>query len=113
MRNYLALYIGCALSGETKVSSEISQQEGLKAWENWMVENAANIVDLGGPLGRTLRVSEKGIANHSNLLNGYIIVKAESHENAALLFKNHPHFSMFPGDSVEIIECTEIPNMGK
>jgi hypothetical protein len=25
------------------------------------------------------------------------------------MFENHPHFTIFPGDSVEIMECLPIP----
>ncbi len=35
--------------------------------------------------------------------------EAESHEAAAKLFLSHPHFSIFPGDSIEIMECLPIP----
>jgi hypothetical protein len=40
-----------------------------------------------------------------------IIVKAESHEVAAKMFQEHPHFTIFPGDGVEIMECMPIPGM--
>lgn len=40
---------------------------------------------------------------------GYVIVQAESHEAAAELFERHPHFAIFPGDSVEIMECLPLP----
>jgi hypothetical protein len=42
-------------------------------------------------------------------MTGYVIVQAESHEAAARMFENHPHFTIFPGDSVEIMECLPIP----
>ena len=35
----------------------------------------------------------------------------ESHEAAAQLFLNHPHFTIFPGESVELMECLPIPGM--
>ena len=44
-------------------------------------------------------------------MTGYVIVQAESHEAAAKMFENHPHFSIFPGDSVEIMECLPLPQM--
>jgi hypothetical protein len=44
-----------------------------------------------------------------NALTGYVIVQAESHAAAAQLFENHPHFTIFPGDSVEIMECLPLP----
>jgi hypothetical protein len=40
---------------------------------------------------------------------GYIVIEAESHDAAARLFVNHPHFTIFPGDSVEIMEVLPIP----
>ena len=52
-----------------------------------------------------------GIADTRNDLTGYTIVQAESHEAAAKLFQNHPHFTMFPGNGVEIMECLPIPGM--
>jgi ribosomal protein S17 len=39
------------------------------------------------------------------------VVQAESQEAAARLFEHHPHFSIFPGDGVEIMECLPIPEM--
>lgn len=33
----------------------------------------------------------------------------ESHEEAAKLFISHPHFKIFPGESVEIMECLPMP----
>lgn len=29
--------------------------------------------------------------------------------NSAAMFVNHPHFTLFPGDAVEIMECLPIP----
>jgi hypothetical protein len=42
---------------------------------------------------------------------GYVILEAESHEAAARLFENHPHFTIFPGERVEIMECLPVPTM--
>jgi ribosomal protein S17 len=35
---------------------------------------------------------------------------AESREEAAHMFENQPHFTIFPGDAVEIMECLPIPD---
>jgi ribosomal protein S17 len=42
-------------------------------------------------------------------MTGYVVVRAESRQEAARMFENHPHFTIFPGDSVEIMECLPIP----
>ena len=82
---------------------------GMKAWMDWGQTHAAAIVDQGSPLGKTKRASPDGIADIKNAMTGYVIVKAESHAAAAKMFENHPHFTIFPGDSVEIMECLPIP----
>ena len=61
-------------------------------------------------LGKTKRIEAKGISNTKNEITAYTIVQAESHE-AAAVFANHPHFMIFPGQSVEVMECLPIPKM--
>jgi hypothetical protein len=74
-----------------------------------MVTHAAAVVGQGGPLGKTKRTSAQGVSDIKNNLTGYVVVQADSHEAAARMFENHPHFTLFPGDSVEIMECLPIP----
>jgi hypothetical protein len=74
-----------------------------------MAANAGVIVDGGGPLGKTKRTSAQGVSDLKNNLSGYVVLNAQSHEAAARLFEQHPHFTIFPGDSVEIMECLPIP----
>ncbi len=66
-------------------------------------------VDTGGPVGKTKQTSKAGIEDISNNIAGFVKVQAESQEAAAKLFENHPHFSIFPGDGVEVMECLPIP----
>jgi hypothetical protein len=76
---------------------------------DWGTANTSAIVDQGGPLGKTKRASPNGIADIKNAMTGYVVVRAESHAAAAKLFESHPHFTIFPGDSVEIMECLPLP----
>jgi hypothetical protein len=62
-----------------------------------------------GPLGKTKKVSEQGIEDISNLLSAYTVIRADSHDAAAKLFERHPHFTIFPGDSVEVMPVLPIP----
>ncbi|MFC3325088.1 hypothetical protein [Mesorhizobium cantuariense] len=34
---------------------------------------------------------------------GYIVVEADTIDAAARLFENHPHFTVFPGEGVDIM----------
>lgn len=82
---------------------------GLKQWLDWEARNAASFADRGGMVGKAKRVSKDGIADAVNPLCGYIVVEAESIEAAARLFENHPHFSVFPGDGVDIMPFVTEP----
>jgi hypothetical protein len=114
MKKFVALYLGSpnARSNWEKLSeAERNQRQaaGMKAWGDWMTTHAGNIVETGGPLGKTKRINSQGVADTTNLVTGYVVVQAESHEEAAKLFLNHPHFTSFPGDCVEIMEALPIP----
>jgi hypothetical protein len=85
------------------------QQEGIAAWKAWAEKHQAAIVGMGGPLGKTKKVSQRGIEDTSNEMGAYMVVRADSHEAAAKLFERHPHFTIFPGESVEIMPVLPIP----
>lgn len=116
MKRFLAIYIGTAHARDHSQWNQLSEKErealqarGMQAWMDWGAANAAAIVDQGTPLGKTKRASKQGIDDIKNTMTGYVIVEAESHAAAAKLFERHPHFSIFPGDSVEIMECLPLP----
>ena len=87
------------------------EKAGMEGWMKWAKDNEASIVDLGSPLGKTKRIDAEGISDTKNEITAYTIVQAESHEAAAELFANHPHFMIFPGQSVEVMECLPLPKM--
>jgi hypothetical protein len=116
MKTFLAVYLGTPNSPQQNEWQSLSEGErqkridaGMKAWHGWGAQHAAVTVVEGGPLGKTKHVSARGIADVKNNMTGFTIVKAESHEAAARMFEKHPHFSIFPGESVEIMEVMPIP----
>ena len=116
MKNYLAVFIGKqeamakwgALSEEERQDRE---KRGMLAWTEWVTDNAASIVHPGSPLGKTKRVNANGVSDFKNEICAFTVVTAESHEAATKIFLNHPHFMLFPGDSVEVIEGLPVPQM--
>ena len=54
-------------------------------------------------------IATAGIADIRNNMSGFVVVRAETHDAAARMFEGHPHFTLFPGDGVEIMECMPIP----
>jgi transcription antitermination factor NusG len=112
MKEFLAIYIGAVSTPKGSEWHNMDeekrnklQESGIKAWGEWMMAKKGAIVDQGGPLGKTKRTAAHGVSDTKNSMTGYVVVDAESHEAAARMFENHPHFTIFPGDSVEIMEC--------
>jgi hypothetical protein len=119
MKNYLAVYTGSAASREASgwdrlddAARQERQRQGMEAWGKWVEAHRDAIVDTGAPLGRTLRVSPQGIDGIRNAMAAFVIVRADSHETAAKMFEGHPHFTIFPGEAVEIMECLPLPGTG-
>lgn len=116
MKKFLAIYTGTAAGVEksgwnamTDRERQEREQAGIRGWEEWGKAHADSIVDDGTPLGKTKRASADGIADAKNGICAYTVVRAESHEAAVKLFENHPHFTIFPGDAVEVMECLPLP----
>lgn len=113
---YLAVFLGSKTSPRRAAWDALpegdrraKEREGIAAWKAWVEEHQASIVGMGGPLGKTKKVTQRGIADISNEMGAFTVVRADSHEAAAKLFENHPHFAIFPGDSVEIMPVLPIP----
>jgi hypothetical protein len=116
MKRFLAIYLGSAETAASKQwlsmpDAERAKRErsGIEAWMGWGERHEASIVERGTPLGKTKRIDKSGLSDTRNAVCGYVVVEAESHEAAARLFLDHPHFSVFPGEAVEIMECLPLP----
>jgi hypothetical protein len=114
--NYLAVFLGSKTSAQRAAWDALPQgerrakeREGMAAWKAWAEKHHGSIVAMGGPLGKTKRISSRGIADVSNELGAFTVVSAESHEAAARLFEKHPHFAIFPGEAVEVMPVLPIP----
>lgn len=108
MKEFLAVFTGEPSDGPPQMPPE-DIAKGMAEWGKWMQDHAGSLVFTGGPVGRTKSVSSSGIEDIRNNIGGFVIVKAESQEAAARMFEGHPHFTIFPGKSVEVMECLPIP----
>ena len=110
MKTFLALFMGSAdPSAPVAQPSDADVQRGMAAWGAWMGEHAAAVVDPGGPVGKTKKASTAGVSDTRNLVSGYTVIQADSHDAAVRMFEGHPHFSIFPGEAVEVMEVMPIP----
>ncbi|MGH7087732.1 MAG: YciI family protein [Stellaceae bacterium] len=113
---FLAVFLGSKTSPRMKAWMALpeaerrsKEQDGMAAWKSWMEQHQAAVVGTGGPLGKTKKITERGIDDVSNEMGAFIVVRAASHEAAAKLFEKHPHFTIFPGESVEVMPVLPIP----
>lgn len=118
MKRFLAIYLGSKDSPAFQQWNALPEAErkerqraGMEAWMRWSKVHEKSILEAGGPLGKTMRVDANGVSDASNAMAAYVVIEAESHAATAQLFANHPHFSIFPGQSVEIMECLPTPKM--
>ncbi len=110
MKKFLVLYKAARSEFEKAMkASPAEQQAGMEQWLGWSKKAASSIVDLGAPLGKSLRLTKGGVSPTVNDLGGYSILQAESKEALAETLKGHPHFSMGPESSIEVIELMAIP----
>jgi hypothetical protein len=116
MKKFVAVFTGSTAARERSGWDTLSdadraarEQKGMAAWGAWVEKNKAAIVDNGAPLGKTKRTGLNGVTDIKNNLAVYMVVQADSHEAAAKLFEGHPHFTIFPGEAVEIMEALPIP----
>ncbi|BCW89707.1 hypothetical protein sos41_28730 [Alphaproteobacteria bacterium SO-S41] len=114
MPRFLAVYTMkpedlAAFRQRPKAEQEAVDAAGLPAWEAWEAANRAAILDTGGMVGQTVRVTRDGIAPARNPFCGYIVIEAPTIDDAARLFLDHPHFSIFPGDGVDLMPFVTAP----
>ena len=113
---FLAVFLGSKTSANMaawnalpEAERRAREQRGMAAWKAWVEKHQAALVAMGGPLGKTKKVSAGGIADVSNAMGAFMVVQAPSHEAAAKLFEKHPHFTIFPGEAVEVMPVLPIP----
>ncbi len=111
MKKFLVLYKAPQSAFEQMKNTTPEQQKaGMQAWMTWAQKAGPAIVDMGAPLGKSLRVTPGGASPTSNDLGGFSILQGESKEAVAAHLKGHPHF-MMPDGTIEVVELMPIPGM--
>ncbi|MEP6701567.1 MAG: hypothetical protein ABJB04_01170 [Betaproteobacteria bacterium] len=113
MKKFLVLYLApVAVVDEWKKKPEAErkgeEEKMMGEWKQWMSAHAKDFADLGAGAGKTKRVTAQGAADARNDVMMYALVQAESHDAAAKLFVDHPHFQI-PQASIEVMEINALP----
>ena len=111
MKKYLAIFLGSPEKMMAWKPDEAEMKKGMEQWSKWATDHKGDIVEDGSPLGKTKKIDKNGVTDIKNELGAWVVVQAESHEAAAKMFENHPHFTIFPGERVEVMECLPMPKM--
>jgi hypothetical protein len=108
MKTFIALLMG-SMNDAAAAPDEATIARGMAAWGEWMAKHAASIAPGGGPVSKTKLVGPNGISDIRNDVSGYVVVQAQDQQAAAEMFVGHPHFTIFPGTGVEVMEVLPIP----
>ena len=79
MKNYVAVFLGSPSGMDAWKRMDEAQRKqkeaaGMQAWHAWADAHAKDIIDMGGPLGKTKRVSKQGITDVRNEMGAYTVV---------------------------------------
>lgn len=108
MKKYFVLYMASegdfkkVMAGMPQMTPEM-QKASMQEWMDWM-KSKGGVVDMGAPLGKTMRVTPSEMSPMRNEIGGYSMIEAESHEEAAKKMQDSPHFKMMPGGWIEVME---------
>jgi len=111
MKKYMAMYMAPAATiAEVMKGTPEQMKSGMDEWMKWSEKNKKGVLDLGAPLGKTMRVTPSGMSPTKNEITGFTVVQADSFDDAAKMFKDHPHLKL-KGATVDILEYFPMQGM--
>jgi hypothetical protein len=114
MQKFLVLYLAPAavLADWAKTDPtqrKVAEEKMQGGWRQWMKNHDRMLADQGGGVGKTKRISAKGLSDGKNDIMLYSIVEAQSHD-AAKAFENHPHLQI-PEAFIEVMAINPMSGM--
>ncbi len=114
---FLAVFLGSKTSAKMaawnalpEAERRAKEQRGHRRLEGLGREAPGALVDHGRPARQDQEGRRQAASTDiSNEMGAFTVVRAASHEAAAKMFENHPHFAIFPGERVEIMPVLPIP----
>ncbi len=115
MQKFLVLYLAPASVLADWANTEPQQRKAAEEkmqgeWQRWMKNHDQMLTDKGAGVGKTKRVSAKGLSDGKNDIMLYSIVEAPSHAAAAKAFEQHPHLQI-PEASIEVMAINPMTGM--
>jgi len=106
MSKFLVIYHAPAEAmTEGANSSQVEQDAGMDAWTRWAKRCGEHLVELGNPLGPSVKLTAEGeVLASTREVAGYSILEADSLQQATSLMEGHPHTAWRPDAEIEIHE---------
>ncbi len=114
MKKFLVLYLAPVSVLEDwmktdEVTRKAEETKMKEAWDMWMKEHGSLMKETAGA-GSTKRVTKAGILDTKNDVMMFSLVEADSQEEVAKAFENHPHLEI-PEASIDIMPANFIPSV--
>jgi hypothetical protein len=108
MSKYLVLYLAPTTVLDDWMKKDPKEREAAEKkmqqeWQQWSRDHAQIFDDEDAGVGKTKVVNPQGVSDSRNDVMLYATVEADSHDEAAKLFKDHPHLQI-PQATIEIME---------
>jgi hypothetical protein len=100
---YLAVFLGSKTSPKMKAWNSLSEaerrakeREGIAAWKTWVEKHQGAIVAMGGPLGKTKKITQRGIEDISNEMGAFTVVRARPPRSFSKIIRTSQFFRAKP-----------------
>jgi hypothetical protein len=108
MKKFLVLYLAPTTVLDDWMRKDPKEREAAEKkmqqeWQRWSRDHAKIFDDEDAGVGKTKVVNPQGVSDSRNDVMLYATVEADSHDEAAKLFKDHPHLQI-PQATIEIME---------
>ena len=109
MGRFMVLYNSPVSAADMMADATPEQaRAGMDEWMEWSTRNGESVVDLGMPLGSSMRVTTDSSEPGSTQAAGYSFLEAGSLDEAANMVKDHPHLKT-PGGTIDVLEILSMP----
>ena len=110
MGKYVVIYHAPASAVEAMSgATPDDMKKGMEAWMAWAQGCGDGLVDLGTPLGGSLKVTNSGNSPSYTGVAGYSILEAENMDGALVLLQGHPQLEWAEGCEIEVHESLPLP----
>lgn len=109
LKKFLVIYTSSVSMENMQMDPEARKKE-MEKWGAWMEKVGSGMVDMGMPLGDTVKMNKTGGEKTQSNIVGYSILQAENMDGVKKLLEGHPHLEM-GGCEIEVHESLPMPGM--